>query len=58
MEFQHSLETISFKIKEETILTIDKDGLHYKGQLIEDAGKAHRLMIKFLKIATKEEKIT
>jgi hypothetical protein len=33
----------------EEIIRIDKEGFHYKGQFIADAGEAHRLMVEFLK---------
>jgi hypothetical protein len=33
----------------EEVMRIDKEGFHYRGQFIADAGKAHRLMLKFLK---------
>lgn len=31
------------------IIRIDKDGFHYRGQFIEDAGEAHRLLVEFLR---------
>ena len=30
------------------VLRLDKQGFHYRGELIEDAGEAHRLMVTFL----------
>jgi hypothetical protein len=33
----------------EEIIRIDKEGFHYKGQFIADAGEAHRLMVEFMK---------
>jgi hypothetical protein len=39
----------------EEVIRIDKDGFHYKGQFIADAGEAHRLMLLFLKQNTKDE---
>jgi hypothetical protein len=33
----------------EEVIRIDKEGFHYRGQFIADAGEAHQLMIKFLK---------
>ena len=33
----------------EEVLRIDKEGFHYRGQFIADAGEAHRLMLEFLK---------
>jgi len=37
----------------EEVIRLDKDGFHYKGQFIADAGEAHRLMVEFLKQNTK-----
>ena len=31
------------------VIRLDSKGFHYKGQFIEDAGEAHRLMVQFLK---------
>jgi len=31
------------------MLRLDKEGFHYRGQFIADAGEAHRLMVEFLK---------
>lgn len=31
------------------IIRIDKHGFHYRGQFIEDAGEAHRLLVEFLR---------
>jgi hypothetical protein len=31
------------------VIRIDKEGFHYKGQFVADAGEAHRLMVAFLK---------
>ena len=31
------------------VIRIDSKGFHYRGQFIEDAGEAHRLMVEFLK---------
>jgi hypothetical protein len=33
----------------EEVLRLDKEGFHYRGQFIEDAGEAHRLMVEFLR---------
>jgi hypothetical protein len=33
----------------EEVLRLDKEGFHYKGEFIADAGEAHRLMVEFLK---------
>ncbi len=33
----------------EEVIRLDKEGFHYNGQFIADAGEAHRLMVEFLK---------
>jgi len=33
----------------EEVMRIDKEGFHYRGQFIADAGETHRLMLEFLK---------
>ena len=33
----------------EEIIRLDKEGFHYRGQFIADAGEAHRLMVEYLK---------
>ena len=37
----------------EEIIRIDSKGFHYRDQLVEDAGEAHRLMVEFLKQSTR-----
>jgi hypothetical protein len=39
----------------EEVIRIDSKGFHYRGQLIEDAGEAHRLMVEFLKQSTQSQ---
>ena len=39
----------------EEVIRFDKEGFHYKGQFIADAGEAHRLMLAFLKQHAKVE---
>ena len=39
----------------EEVIRIDKEGFHYRGEFIEDAGEAHRLMVEFLNQNTKPE---
>ena len=39
----------------EEVIRFDKEGFHYKGQFIADAGEAHRLMLAFLKQHAKAE---
>ncbi len=36
----------------EEVLRLDKEGFHYRGQFIADAGEAHRLMVEFLRQST------
>ena len=33
----------------EEVIRLDKEGFHYRGQFIADAGEAHRLMVEFLR---------
>jgi hypothetical protein len=37
----------------EEVIRLNKEGFHYKGQFIADAGEAHRLMLAFLEQNTK-----
>jgi hypothetical protein len=37
------------------VIRIDKEGFHYRGQFIADAGEAHRLMVEFLRQQTQPE---
>ena len=39
----------------EEVLRLDKEGFHYRGQFIPDAGEAHRLMVEFLRQNTQPE---
>jgi len=39
----------------EEVLRLDKEGFHYRGQFIADAGEAHRLMVEFLRQNTQPE---
>ena len=43
------LSRIILREKTEEVIRIDKEGFHYRGQFIADAGEAHQLMIKFLR---------
>ena len=36
----------------EEVIRLNKDGFHYRGQFIEDAGEAHRLIMEFLRQGT------
>jgi len=37
------------------VIRVDKIGFHYRGQLIEDAGEAHQLLIEFLNQSTNKK---
>jgi hypothetical protein len=39
----------------EEVIRLDKEGFHYRGQFIADAGEAHCLMLAFLKQHAKAE---
>jgi len=39
----------------EEVIRLNKEGFHYKGQFIADAGEAHRLMLAFLQQHAKVE---
>ena len=39
------------------IIRLDSEGFHYRGQLIEDAGEAHRLFIEFMRQANEMSRI-
>ena len=41
--------SITFHVFEDEIIRIDAQGFHYRGQFIEDAGEAHRLLLAFLR---------
>lgn len=42
-------DRISFNEDSSEIIRIDQQGFHYKGQFIEDAGEAYRLLVEFLR---------
>jgi hypothetical protein len=56
LKFTDSVNNIEFRVQGDTapqeIIRLDSKGFHYRGQLIEDAGEAHRLMVEFLKQST------
>ena len=39
----------------EEVIRFDKEGFHYRGQFIADAGEAHRLMVEYLRQQTQPE---
>jgi hypothetical protein len=43
------MNNITFNTATEEVIRLDKEGFHYKGQFIDDAGEAHRLMVEFLR---------
>ena len=45
---------IRFHASDSEIIRIDKHGFHYRGQFIEDAGEAHRLLVDFLRTTMPE----
>lgn len=49
------MNNITFNTATEEVIRLDKEGFHYKGQFIADAGEAHRLMVEFLKQNTQLE---
>jgi len=40
--------TISFKVGEEEVLLLDEHGMTYNGQVIQDAGEAHKAFLEVL----------
>jgi hypothetical protein len=40
------------------VIRLDKEGFHYRGQFIEDAGEAHRLMLEYLRTHTVQHDTT
>ena len=42
--------SISFTGDTQEVIRIDKEGFHYRGQFIADAGEAHRLLVEFLRL--------
>lgn len=41
--------TINIGAAADVVIRIDAKGFHYRGQFIEDAGEAHRLLVEFLR---------
>lgn len=48
------LSRIVLRKKTEEVIRIDKEGFHYRGQFVSDAGEAHRLMVEFLRRALEQ----
>ena len=44
-----TMSDIKFLDNGNEIIRIDAKGFHYRGQFIEDAGEAHRLLVEFLR---------
>jgi hypothetical protein len=46
--------SVLFRLPDQSneVIRLDKEGFHYRGQFIEDAGEAHRLMVEFLRQGT------
>jgi hypothetical protein len=59
LKFTDSVNNIEFRLQGDNapqeIIRLDSKGFHYQGQLIEDAGEAHRLMVEFLKQSTQSQ---
>jgi hypothetical protein len=59
LKFTDSVNNIEFRLQGDTapqeIIRLDSKGFHYRGQLIEDAGEAHQLMVEFLKQSTQSQ---
>ena len=43
------MSEIKFLDNDNEIIRIDAQGFHYRGQFIDDAGEAHRLLVEFLR---------
>ena len=43
------MSDIKFFNEDHEVIRIDAKGFHYRGQFIEDAGEAHRLLVEFLR---------
>ena len=43
---------IKMYANKEEVVRIDKNGFHYRGEFIEDAGMAHRLLVTYLQQTT------
>lgn len=43
------MSDIKFFTNDNEVIRIDGTGFHYRGQFIEDAGEAHRLLVDFLR---------
>jgi hypothetical protein len=59
LKFTDSVNNIEFRLQGDNapqeIIRLDSEGFHYRGQLIEDAGEAHQLMVEFLKQSTQSQ---
>ena len=40
---------VKFGESADEVIRIDAQGFHYRGQFVEDAGEAHRLLVEFLR---------
>jgi hypothetical protein len=49
MTHEKSDSKITLSERGEEVICVDREGFHYKGQFIADAGEAHRLLVAFLK---------
>jgi hypothetical protein len=59
LKFTDSVNNIEFRLQGDNapqeIIRLDSKGFHYRGQLVEDAGEAHQLMVEFLKQSTQPQ---
>jgi hypothetical protein len=59
LKFTDSVNNIEFRLQGDNapqeIIRLDSKGFYYRGQLIEDAGEAHQLMVEFLKQSTQSQ---
>jgi hypothetical protein len=39
------------------VMRLDKDGMHYKGEVVKDAGEAHRIFLEVMKRMEKEDDV-
>jgi hypothetical protein len=51
-KFQQQTNSHIHFLNGEEVIRLDKEGFHYRGQFIEDAGEARRLFVEFLRQGT------
>jgi len=55
-EKQDTESLFKFMLNAETVLRLDKEGFHYKGDVVHDAGIAYRLFVDWMKESNNAEK--